>query len=107
MALARLKNGIYNNQMMQTQLTHYRDLVALRYQLYNGLFLTLPYHEMQEMGSLLALFAKYCATEITQQKSPQQMINDFYELLLLKGLSQMVVRSCINTLLNFLFYRMG
>ena len=34
---------------------------------------------MEETGSLLPLFAKYCATQIQLNKHPRDIVNDFYK----------------------------
>ncbi len=64
---------------MNDLITHFHNNVALKYSLYNSLFLTLPFHKMQEVGTLLTLFAKYSSQEIKQGKHPQQIIDHFFE----------------------------
>src|SRR5260221_12490451 len=64
---------------MDELITHFHDNVALKYSLYNSLFLTLPFHKMQEVGTLLTLFAKYCSQEIKQGKYPQQIVDHFFK----------------------------
>ncbi len=60
-------------------LTNFEDNVSLKYSLYNSLFLTLPFHKMQEVGTLLILFAKYSAMEIKKGRHPQQIVNHFFK----------------------------
>ncbi len=56
----------------------YRDLVELNYQLYNGLFLTLPLDAVQQAGVLLPLLGEACRAGLEQGASPQQILRDFF-----------------------------
>jgi len=51
--------------------------VALRYQLYNSLFLLLPFEGIYRTGTLLPLFAKSCTEGYAQHKTPQDIIKAF------------------------------
>ena len=64
---------------MDELFTNFHDNVALKYSLYNSLFLTLPFHKMQEVGTLLTLFTKYCAREIQQGKHPNEIVDSFFK----------------------------
>lgn len=64
---------------MNELLNQFHDNVALKYSLYNSLFLTLPFQKMQEVGTLLTLFGKYCAQEIKLGKHPQQIVEKFFK----------------------------
>jgi hypothetical protein len=61
------KNDIFNNQ------------VALNYQLFNSLFLTLPYAGISSTGSFLPLLAQKCEQGLKQGATPEQIIHDFFE----------------------------
>ena len=58
-------------------LDQYHELVTIRYQLYNSLFLTLPYDELETVGNKLPLFAEYCAQELEQGISPKAAVETF------------------------------
>lgn len=64
---------------MDQYLNSFHDEVVLKYHLYNGLFLTLPFGNTQETGTLLSVFAKHCQTEITKGQSPKNIINHFFK----------------------------
>ena len=57
---------------------NFHDNVALKYSLYNSLFLTLPFQKMQEVGTLLTLFTKHCAREIQRGKHPSEIVDSFF-----------------------------
>lgn len=59
-------------------ITHFHDNVSLKYFLYNGLFLTLPFQKMQEVGTLLTLFSKYSSEKIKQGKHPREIVDHFF-----------------------------
>jgi phosphoenolpyruvate carboxylase len=63
---------------MDELLVNFHDNVALKYSLYNSLFLTLPFKKMQEVGTLLTLFAKYCDQKIKQGQDPQKIVDHFF-----------------------------
>ncbi len=64
---------------MNELLENFHYNVALKYSLYNSLFLTLPFQKMQEVGTLLNLFGKYCAKEIQHEKHPKEIISRFFK----------------------------
>lgn len=55
--------------------------VFLQYHTYNSLFLSLPFRDIEETGTQLALFAKYCAKGLDADKpqSPVAIIEGFWE----------------------------
>ncbi|NQV70426.1 MAG: phosphoenolpyruvate carboxylase [Pseudohongiella sp.] len=56
----------------------YEDLVELRYQLYNGLFLTLPLDAIQQTGTLLPLLEEMGQEGLNSNHSPQTIVEDFF-----------------------------
>lgn len=58
-------------------LERYKELVSIRYQLYNSLFLTLPYEELETVGTKLPLFAEHCASELEKGESPKNAVETF------------------------------
>ena len=56
----------------------FREQVALKYQLYNGLFLTLPFEDVRAAGILLPVFAEYCKAQLAGNRSPVDIVNDFF-----------------------------
>ncbi|WP_439184494.1 phosphoenolpyruvate carboxylase [Carboxylicivirga taeanensis] len=57
----------------------YRELVELKYQLYNSLFLTLPLHAVQQTGLLLPLLKEACVKGFDNGESPEDIINNFFK----------------------------
>lgn len=57
----------------------FHDQVALRFQLYNSLFLTLPFKTVHEAGPLLPLLGRACKAGYEQGKSPAEIIDRFME----------------------------
>lgn len=63
---------------MQDQLDNFHQEVALKYSLYNSLFLTLPFGSTEETGMILPVFAKYSNAQIQQNQSPATIIQHFF-----------------------------
>jgi phosphoenolpyruvate carboxylase len=61
------RESIFNNE------------VVSRFELYNSLFLTLPFYKIKDTGTLLPLFIKYCEDGVKNQKTPAEIINVFFE----------------------------
>ncbi len=64
---------------MNDQLRKFNEEVVLKYNLYNGLFLALPFGETQTIGTLLAIFSRFCNSQIKNKKSPGQIIDQFFK----------------------------
>lgn len=58
--------------------SEYRNLVELNYQLYNGLFLTLPLDAVQQTGVLLPLLEEACRDGLAAGADPARIIRDFF-----------------------------
>jgi len=56
----------------------YHDLVELNYQLYNGLFLTLPLDAVQQTGVLLPLLGEACREGLDAGADPEQILDGFF-----------------------------
>ncbi len=54
------------------------NLVGRKFQLYNSLFTSLPFHRIEKTGILLALLLSYCEEEYAKKKSPAKIIDDFF-----------------------------
>jgi phosphoenolpyruvate carboxylase len=68
--------------MIQTAsetLRKYQDSVGIKFQLYNSLFLSLPFYGVDKTGILLSLFNSECEEGFTSGKSPAQIIENFFE----------------------------
>ena len=65
--------------MIQTSLqaSRFTTEVERKYQLYNGLFLSLPFENVRSVGIMLPVFASFCARELAECKKPAQIVQDF------------------------------
>jgi phosphoenolpyruvate carboxylase len=61
------RESIFNNE------------VVSRFELYNSLFLTLPFYKIKDTGTLLPLFIKYCEDGVKNHKTPAEIITVFFE----------------------------
>ncbi|HLP40637.1 MAG TPA: phosphoenolpyruvate carboxylase [Fibrobacteria bacterium] len=59
------------------QLAAFREKVALKYQLYNGLFLGLPFADLEDTGVELPLFANACREKLQAGRSPTEIVEQF------------------------------
>jgi phosphoenolpyruvate carboxylase len=59
-------------------LKQFSDLVGLKFQLYNSLFTSLPFHRIEKTGILLSLLLNNCEEGYRKKLSPSQIINDFF-----------------------------
>ena len=53
--------------------------IELLYRTYNSLFLNLPFRDIEETGTYLALFAQHCEAGFKKGKNPTQLIESFWE----------------------------
>jgi phosphoenolpyruvate carboxylase len=60
-------------------LKQFNDLVGLKFQLYNSLFTSLPFHRIEKTGILLSLLLNNCEEGYRKKLSPAQIINDFFQ----------------------------
>jgi len=58
----------------------FSELVELKFQLYNSLFLTLPLDAVEQTGTLLPLLSEACEEGLKQGRSPEQIVQDFFEI---------------------------
>ena len=57
----------------------FNSSAALPYHTYNSLFLSLPFDDIAETGTLLALFSHHCETGFKLGKSPQDIVESFWK----------------------------
>ncbi|MBE9600636.1 phosphoenolpyruvate carboxylase [Pedobacter sp. MC2016-24] len=61
------RESIFNNE------------VVSRFELYNSLFLTLPFYKIKDTGTLLPLFIKYCEDGVNRHETPAEIIDAFFK----------------------------
>jgi phosphoenolpyruvate carboxylase len=65
--VAGQRESIFNNE------------VVSRFELYNSLFLTLPFYKIKDTGTLLPLFIKHCEDGVKNRQTPAEIINVFFD----------------------------
>ena len=63
----------YSNSALQ----QFRNLVGIRFQLYNSLFTSLPFHRIEKTGVLLSLFLLHCEEGFLKKQSPIEIVDSF------------------------------
>ena len=64
---------------MSQFLNAFKQQVKIKYKLYNSLFLTLPFEGVDNAGILLPLFSKACEEGLKNNKSPEEIVDVFFE----------------------------
>ena len=60
------------------ELARFNNEVGIRYQLYNSLFTSLPFHRIEKTGILLSLLQSNCEDGFKKKMSPLQILEDFF-----------------------------
>src|ERR1700692_1399448 len=60
-------------------LQQFKNLVGIKFQLYNSLFTSLPFHRIEKTGILLSLLLTYCEDGYKRKESPIKIIDDFFD----------------------------
>src|SRR6187200_2907410 len=81
-------------------LERFRNLVGVKFQLYNSLFTSLPFHRIEKTGILLSLFLSVCEDGFKKKQSPKQIIEDFFN----KHTSSLKEKDKLDLLFRFVQY---
>jgi phosphoenolpyruvate carboxylase len=81
-------------------LQQFKNLVGIKFQLYNSLFTSLPFHRIEKTGILLSLLLTYCEDGYKKKQSPEQIIEDFFQ----KHTSYVTEREKTDVLFRFIQY---
>lgn len=65
-------------QTLPGKLERFQDAVGIKFQLYNSLFLSLPFYGVDKTGILLSLFSSRCEEGFTTGNSPNEIIETFF-----------------------------
>ncbi|APG59637.1 phosphoenolpyruvate carboxylase [Christiangramia salexigens] len=63
----------------EPRLERFNDNVLAKYQVYNSIFLTLPYDDIRKTGALLPLFLEICETGFSENKNPSEIVERFFD----------------------------
>ncbi len=74
--------------------------VLSKFHVYNSVFLTLPFDEIGDTGSLLPLFSEVCEKGFSMEKSPMQIVDFFFD----KYLNVLDDKSRLDLLFRFIQY---
>lgn len=67
------------NYQLSQGLQQFKNLVGIKFQLYNSLFTSLPFHRIEKTGILLSLLLTYCEDGYKRKDSPIKIIDDFFD----------------------------
>ena len=67
------------NQSFSVEMNNFNNEVGIKYQLYNSLFTSLPFHKIEKTGILLSLLQSNCEDGFKKRMSPVEIIADFFE----------------------------
>ncbi|MEO6232488.1 MAG: phosphoenolpyruvate carboxylase [Ferruginibacter sp.] len=59
-------------------LQNFKNLVGIKFQLYNSLFTALPFHRIEKTGILLSLLLNNCEEGYKKKLSPAEIIEEFF-----------------------------
>jgi phosphoenolpyruvate carboxylase len=57
----------------------YREVVVTKYNIFNSLFLSLPFHDIYRTGTLLPMLVQASEKGFEAGENPQQIIESFFE----------------------------
>lgn len=60
-------------------LQQFKNLVGIKFQLYNSLFTSLPFHRIEKTGILLSLLLTICEDGYKKRQSPEQILEEFFK----------------------------
>ncbi len=73
-----------SSTLQPPELKAFLELVATKYQLYNSLFLTLPFAGLSTAGAKLPIFSQACQQGLEQGQSPKQIVENFFKTVLVE-----------------------
>ncbi|HEV7780137.1 MAG TPA: phosphoenolpyruvate carboxylase, partial [Chitinophagaceae bacterium] len=59
-------------------LQQFKNNVGIKFQLYNSLFTSLPFHRIEKTGILLSLLSNNCEEGYKKKQSPVEIIEEFF-----------------------------
>ena len=65
-------------QLSGRTLQQFRNEVGIKFQLYNSLFTSLPFHRIEKTGILLSLLSNNCEEGYKKKLSPTDILEDFF-----------------------------
>ena len=62
----------------QSKIARYNEHVLVKYQIYNSIFLTLPFDAINKTGVMLPLFHDMCKSGFNNKKNPTEIVDNFF-----------------------------
>lgn len=87
-------------QRQSSQLQEFHNNVGLKFQLYNSLFTSLPFHKIEKTGILLSLFLNVCEESYKRKLSPKIIVEEFFA----KHTSYTNIKEQLDLLFRFVQY---
>ena len=84
----------------QPKLTRFKQNVLSRFQIYNSIFMTLPFDSITKTGVLLPLFHETCKKGFENGDNPTTIVDTFFK----KYQARRTKKSQINLLFRFIQY---
>ncbi|HMQ45208.1 MAG TPA: phosphoenolpyruvate carboxylase, partial [Mariniflexile sp.] len=85
---------------VEPKLTRFKQNVLSKYQIYNSIFMTLPFDAITKTGALLPLFHETCQTGFANGDDPTTIVDTFFN----KYQARRTKESQINLLFRFIQY---
>lgn len=83
-----------------TKIERFNEKVQLKYQLFNSIFMTLPFDAIDNTGALLPLFAEVCEQGYSKHESPAEIFDAFID----KYFPESTEEQKINLMFRFIQY---
>ncbi|MFP5436901.1 MAG: phosphoenolpyruvate carboxylase [Bacteroidia bacterium] len=83
-----------------TRIERFDENVRLKYQLFNSIFITLPFTDIDNTGVLLPLFSEICEEGFKKHLSPEEIFNQFAD----KYLAEMPEEERVSLMFRFIQY---
>ncbi|EIJ40598.1 MULTISPECIES: phosphoenolpyruvate carboxylase [Galbibacter] len=65
--------------LRKPKIDRFNESVLSRYQIYNSIFITLPFDEISNTGVLLPLFSEICEKGYEENKNPTEIVGNFFK----------------------------
>ena len=62
---------------MGSKIENFNENILFKYQIYNSIFMTLPFDSVGNTGVLLPLFGEMCYKGYSESKNPKQIFEEF------------------------------
>ncbi|HVF80429.1 MAG TPA: phosphoenolpyruvate carboxylase, partial [Flavisolibacter sp.] len=67
------------DHLSSRELENFKNSVGIKFQLYNSLFTSLPFHRIEKTGILLSLFLAHCEEGYKKRQSPKEIVEEFFQ----------------------------